>query len=40
MVVVLFVLIVGFYILVKPSNKVDVAPTKSAITQPVAPVKK
>ena len=37
--VVVFVLVIGFYAFVKPS-KVDVTPAKSAVTQPVAPVKK
>jgi hypothetical protein len=39
-VVVLFVLVLGFYTLVKPSKKVDVTPAKPAVTAPVAPVKK
>ena len=38
--VVVLVLVVGFYTLVKPSKKIDVTPTKPAVTQPVAPVKK
>jgi hypothetical protein len=38
--VVVFVLVLGFYTLVKPSKKVDVTPAKPAVTQPVAPVKK
>ncbi len=37
-VVVIFVLLVGFY-LVKPSKKVDVTPAKPAITQQAAPAK-
>jgi hypothetical protein len=38
--VVVFVLVLVFYTLVKPSKKVDVTPAKPAVTQPVAPVKK
>jgi hypothetical protein len=37
--VVAVIAIVGFFLL-KPSKKVEVAPAKPAVTQPVAPVKK
>jgi hypothetical protein len=36
--VVVLVLIVGYYVL-KPSKKVEVTPTKSAVTQSVTPAK-
>ena len=38
-VIVIFVLLIGFYTLVKPSKKVDVTPAKPAVTQQAAPAK-
>ena len=32
------IIAIGGYLLVKPSKKVEVAPAKPAVTQPVAPV--